>query len=78
MNIFILLIRAKEYNKYVDENCYDKTCCTACLSLHSNTLLANQIIIPTPKPQNIKHTPLFWLESDPMKKHLQNANLFQV
>jgi hypothetical protein len=34
-------VRVKKCNRYVDENCYDKTCCTACLSLYSNTLLAN-------------------------------------
>ncbi|PKC56066.1 hypothetical protein RhiirA1_446657 [Rhizophagus irregularis] len=71
-------VRTKECNGYVDENCYDKICCTACLSLCSNTLLANRIIVPTPKPHNIKHTPLFWFESDPMKKYLQNADLLQV
>ncbi|PKB97973.1 hypothetical protein RhiirA5_432167 [Rhizophagus irregularis] len=55
---------AKECNRYVDENCHDKICCTAYLSLCSNTLLANRIIVPTPKPQNIKHTPLFCLPND--------------
>ena len=57
---------------------YNKICCTACLSLRSNTLLANQIAIPTPKSQNIKYTPLFWFENDPMKKYLQNVDLLQI
>lgn len=34
--------------------------------------------IPTPKPENIKHTPLFWFENDPMKKYLQNTDLLQI
>ena len=71
-------VRAKECNGYVDKNCHDKICCTKCLSLHSNTLLANRIAIPTPKPQNIKYTPLFWFENDPMNKYLQNADLLQI
>ncbi|EXX62662.1 hypothetical protein RirG_159610 [Rhizophagus irregularis DAOM 197198w] len=42
-------VRAKECNRYVDKNCHDKICYTAYLLLCSNTLLANRIIVPTPK-----------------------------
>lgn len=71
-------MRAKECTGFVDENCRNKICCTACLALRSDIRLANRIAIKMPKPENVKHTPLFWLENDPMKKYLQNADLLQI
>lgn len=40
--------------------------------------MKNQIFVPTPKPENVKYTPSFWFENDPLKKYLQNADLLQI
>jgi hypothetical protein len=63
-------IYAKECNRFIDENCHNKIRCTAYLTLCSDTRLMNRIAILTPKPENIKHTPSFWFENNPMKKYL--------
>jgi len=71
-------VRTKKCNRFINENCYNKIRYTACLTLRSDTRLMNRIAILTPKPENIKHTPSFWFENDPMKKYLQNADLFKI
>ncbi|PKY54364.1 hypothetical protein RhiirA4_473138 [Rhizophagus irregularis] len=68
-------IRAKECNGFVDETCRNKICCTACLALRFDVQLKNQIFVPIPKPENIKHTPSFWFENDPIKKGSGRQNL---
>ncbi|RGB37430.1 hypothetical protein C1646_756961 [Rhizophagus diaphanus] len=68
-------VRAKECTGYSDSG---KTICIECFSLKYNPILAHRLTIPKSASENLKFTLKFYFENNPLKKHLQNQDLWEI
>ncbi|RGB37938.1 hypothetical protein C1646_756363 [Rhizophagus diaphanus] len=68
-------IRAKECIGYSNSG---KTICIEYFLLKYNPMLAHCLTIPKSAPENLKFTLKFYFENNPLKKHLQNQDLWEI
>ncbi|CAB4434860.1 unnamed protein product [Rhizophagus irregularis] len=63
-------------------NCEKKTlygqACSPCSLIHDNSNFRNRVHTTIPDPKNVKHTPKFYYNNNPLLTYLKNSNLKQL
>ncbi|RGB27851.1 hypothetical protein C1646_768566 [Rhizophagus diaphanus] len=62
-------------------NCEKKTyreLCSPCFYIHFNSSFLNRIQAAVPDPKNIKFTPKFYFNNNPLLTYLKNVNIKQL